>query len=62
MGNTFQETGGIETTLFDFGRGLSEEGFKKGLHVIARSNGLDEESLFSCPFSARHRQLTPDDK
>ena len=45
MENTFRETGGIETVLFDFGGVLSEEGFKNGLHAIARLNGLDEESF-----------------
>jgi putative hydrolase of the HAD superfamily len=45
MENTFRETGGIETVLFDFGGVLSEEGFKNGLQAIARLNGLDEENF-----------------
>ena len=45
MENTFRETGGIETVLFDFGGVLSEEGFKNGLQAIARLNGLDEETF-----------------
>jgi putative hydrolase of the HAD superfamily len=47
MENTFRETGGIETVLFDFGGVLSEEGFKNGLQAIARLNGLDEENFVS---------------
>jgi putative hydrolase of the HAD superfamily len=45
MENAFQENGGIEAVLFDFGGVLSEEGFKNGLQAIARVNGLDEESF-----------------
>ncbi|MGA2331580.1 MAG: HAD family phosphatase [Syntrophales bacterium] len=45
MENTFRETGGIETVLFDFGGVLSEEGFRNGLQAIARLNGLDEKTF-----------------
>ena len=35
----------IEVVLFDFGGVLSEEGWKKGLRVIAGANGLDIDNL-----------------
>ncbi len=40
------EACGIDTVLFDFGGVLAEEGFAKGLHAIARKNGLNEEEFF----------------
>lgn len=39
------KSGGIKAVLFDFGGVLSEEGWKKGLSVIARTNGLDADRL-----------------
>jgi len=35
----------IRAVLFDFGGVLAEEGFRIGLHTIARLNGLDPESV-----------------
>jgi putative hydrolase of the HAD superfamily len=35
----------IRAVLFDFGGVLAEEGFRAGLHTIARLNGLDPESV-----------------
>ncbi len=35
----------IRAVLFDFGGVLAEEGFRAGLRVIARLNGLDPESV-----------------
>jgi putative hydrolase of the HAD superfamily len=35
----------IRAVLFDFGGVLAEEGFRAGLHAIARLNGLDPESV-----------------
>lgn len=36
----------IDAVLFDFGGVLAEEGFRNGLHAIAKLNGLDEEGFF----------------
>lgn len=36
----------INTVLFDFGGVLAEEGFREGLKVIARLNGIDEDIFF----------------
>jgi putative hydrolase of the HAD superfamily len=35
----------IRAVLFDFGGVLAEEGFRAGLHTIARLNGLDPEAV-----------------
>jgi putative hydrolase of the HAD superfamily len=35
----------IRAVLFDFGGVLAEEGFRAGLHTIARLNGLDPETV-----------------
>jgi FMN phosphatase YigB (HAD superfamily) len=37
---------GIDAVLFDFGGVLAEEGFAKGLHAIARRNGLNADEFF----------------
>lgn len=37
---------GIRAVLFDFGGVLAEEGFREGLHFIARANGLDSDTFF----------------
>lgn len=39
------KSGKIDVVLFDFGGVLSEEGWKKGLSVIARINGLNADRL-----------------
>ena len=35
----------IDVILFDFGGVLAEEGWKKGLRVIAEANGLDSDTF-----------------
>jgi FMN phosphatase YigB (HAD superfamily) len=35
----------IEVVLFDFGGVIAEDGWKKGLQVIAKTNGLDESKF-----------------
>lgn len=35
----------VRVVLFDFGGVLAEEGFRAGLHAIARLNGLDPETV-----------------
>lgn len=42
MTPSIQENGNIDVVLFDFGGVIAEEGWKEGLKVIARANGLDE--------------------
>ena len=38
---------GIDAVLFDFGGVLADEGYKKGLHAIARRHGMNENDFFS---------------
>lgn len=45
MRASIQENGKLEVVLFDFGGVLAEDGWKKGLKVIARANGLDESKF-----------------
>lgn len=40
----------IEAVLFDFGGVIAEEGFKQGLTVIAKENGLDETIMMQVAF------------
>lgn len=42
----------FRAALFDFGGVIADEGFRNGLHEIARTNGLDEEG-----FAARTRDI-----
>lgn len=35
----------IQAVLFDFGGVIADEGFRNGLHRIARANGLDEDAF-----------------
>jgi len=37
----------IKAVIFDFGGVLAEEGFKEGLKVIARKNGLNPDNFFT---------------
>ncbi len=37
----------ITSVLFDFGGVIAEEGFRKGLRVIAAKNGIDPERFFT---------------
>jgi putative hydrolase of the HAD superfamily len=36
---------GIDAAIFDYGGVLAEEGFREGMHAIARSRGLDPEAV-----------------
>ena len=45
MNPSVQNNGKIDVVLFDFGGVIAEEGWKQGLKVIARANGLDEEKF-----------------
>ncbi len=45
----------VEAALFDFGGVLADEGFKNGLHAIARANKKDPET-----FAAQARELIHD--
>jgi putative hydrolase of the HAD superfamily len=40
----------IDAVLFDFGGVIAEDGFKHGLTVIAKANGLDERTFFQAAF------------
>jgi putative hydrolase of the HAD superfamily len=40
----------IDAVLFDFGGVIAEDGFKQGLSVIAKANGLDERTFFQAAF------------
>jgi len=42
----------IAVVLFDFGGVIAEEGFKQGLAVIAKANGLDEDKFIQAAFDA----------
>jgi putative hydrolase of the HAD superfamily len=41
----------IDAVLFDFGGVIAEEGFKQGLTVIAKANGLDERIVIQAAFN-----------
>lgn len=45
MDETCSISGGAEVVLFDYGGVLSAEGWKKGLSLIARENGLDSDKF-----------------
>ncbi|MCC6346810.1 MAG: HAD family phosphatase [Nitrospirales bacterium] len=38
----------LKAVIFDFGGVIAEEGFRQGLHAIARKNGLDPDHFFRC--------------
>jgi len=42
MSNPIKDDRKIDVVLFDFGGVIAEEGWKEGLKVIAKANGLDE--------------------
>jgi FMN phosphatase YigB (HAD superfamily) len=42
----------IDAVLFDFGGVIAEDGFKQGLTVIAKANGLDERTFIQAAFDA----------
>jgi putative hydrolase of the HAD superfamily len=45
MGTSNQESRKIDVVLFDFGGVIAEEGWKEGLKVVAKANGLDESKF-----------------
>lgn len=45
MNNSLEDNSEIDVVLFDFGGVIAEEGWKEGLKVIARANGLDEAAF-----------------
>jgi len=45
MNASIQENGKIDVVLFDFAGVIAEEGWKEGLKVIAKANGLDQSKL-----------------
>jgi putative hydrolase of the HAD superfamily len=49
MGN-----GKIDVVLFDFGGVIAEEGFMKGLKIIAKANGLDEKEFIQAAFDVNY--------
>ena len=50
MDNKIMGNGKIDVVLFDFGGVIAEEGFKQGLTVIAKANGLDEDKFVQAAF------------
>jgi FMN phosphatase YigB (HAD superfamily) len=52
MDNTKKSNGKIDVVLFDFGGVIAEEGFKQGLTVIAKENGIDEKAFVQAAFDA----------
>jgi FMN phosphatase YigB (HAD superfamily) len=45
VSSSIQGNSKIDAVLFDFGGVLAEEGWKEGLRVIAKANGLDESTF-----------------
>lgn len=54
MDNKIRGNGKIDVVLFDFGGVIAEEGFMKGLKVIAKANGLDEEDFIQAAFDVNY--------
>jgi putative hydrolase of the HAD superfamily len=52
MDNKIVGNGKIEVILFDFGGVIAEEGFRNGLKVIAKANGLEENEFIQAAFDA----------
>ena len=50
MDNKIMGNGKIDVVLFDFGGVIAEEGFKQGLTVIAKANGLNKEEFVQAAF------------
>lgn len=50
MESTIRGNGKIDVVLFDFGGVIAEEGFKQGLTVIAKANGLDADKFIQAAF------------
>ncbi len=43
---------GIDAAIFDYGGVLAEEGFREGMHAIARARGLDPEAVLDAAADA----------
>ena len=52
MDNMKEGDGKIDGVLFDFGGVIAEEGFKQGLIMIAKANGVDEGTFIQAAFEA----------
>lgn len=51
LGDTKQEAP-VQGVVFDFGGVLAEEGFREGLHVLAREQGLDQDQVYGTALDA----------
>ncbi|HAJ26634.1 MAG TPA: HAD family phosphatase [Syntrophus sp. (in: bacteria)] len=54
MDNKIMGNGKIDVVLFDFGGVIAEEGFMKGLKIIAKANGLDEKEFIQAAFDVNY--------
>jgi len=54
MDNKIRGNGKIDVVLFDFGGVIAEEGFMKGLKIIAKANGLDEKVFIQAAFDVNY--------
>jgi len=54
MDNKIMGNGKIDVVLFDFGGVIAEEGFIKGLKIIAKANGLDEKEFIQAAFDVNY--------
>lgn len=54
MDNKIMGNGKIDVVLFDFGGVIAEEGFRNGLKVIAKANGLDENEFIQAAFDVNY--------
>jgi FMN phosphatase YigB (HAD superfamily) len=54
MDNKIKGNGKIDVVLFDFGGVIAEEGFRNGLKVIAKANGLDEKEFIQAAFDINY--------
>jgi len=54
MDKKIRSNGKIDVVLFDFGGVIAEEGFRKGLKVIAKANGLDEKGFIQAAFDVNY--------
>lgn len=54
MDKEIRGNGNIDVVLFDFGGVIAEEGFRKGLKIIAKANGLDEDDFIQAAFDVNY--------
>jgi len=54
MDNKIRGNGKIDVVLFDFGGVIAEEGFRNGLKIIAKANGLDEKEFIQAAFDVNY--------